>query len=321
MAENIFAENYAPSNITARTYLINDAEAAQNLIDIENGQSFVVGKKLVIGEGESAEIIEVDFITDQSITLHSNLKFRHIKGDLVRGLLGNVIEFFAAVDIDGTPPADGSFVSLAEVSIVADDFMTSYPHVAGGSGYWYKYIYKDLGTDESTELSGTVAIRGGDYGHLVSVEEIRSEAGLDNNPNITDLTISLRRSRAESLANGTCFAASYVMPLQTEAGVLYTPELIEMAVLSIASGLVLQKDWGPAAGDAGKEATRDGKSKVKQGMDILTGISAGTVALLGPDHQPLARVTDVAGWPDDTTQYSGNDGTPEPFQSSATKVF
>jgi hypothetical protein len=188
---------------------------------------------------------------------------------------------------------------------------------SGGSEYWYKTTYFNSVTLAETNLTQSFAARGGGYGHLVAVEVVRLEAGLQNANHLDASVIAERRDQAEDEVLGRLAAAGYVIPLQASNGSLYVPPMIEGITRSLAAGFLMIREFGEVA----EEDSKDGKAKITHARDMLDDIQAQKIVLVDTVGASRARSSQVSGWPDVTTALVGTDGRPEPFQMRMSKRF
>ena len=296
MPELLTARNYDEANILANTEILEDVLPSQDQVPAENTASFAVGKYIVVGQGETAEIQQIESFTDQNIVTVDNLKFKHYKGEPIRLLLGNVIRFFYAANVDGSEPALESFTLLAEVAIVPDQLSTSHLHAAGGSGWWYKFIYYDNYNDSDyTDLEDSVAVRGGASNAYVTVQAVREEAGLQNNPHIVDHFILSKIVKAQSEVNASLAIAGYTLPLTS------VPGIVENATLLIAAGYLLLTEYGPENSGTNKE----GNQKLAEGRKLLLKLEGGGQTLVDDSGNSINRSNKIAGYPDGTNSSHG----------------
>lgn len=284
MSEQLNAPNYEPANITAITEMSANAASGQKNIAVLNSASFTVGKPVVLGEGETAEIVQIQSLTDEQIVSVTNLKFDHLEGETVRELVGNAIRFFRTANVDGSVPDDADFSVLATVEIVADELSTSYLDSVGGSGYWYKFIYFDtFSGNEYTSLQDSVAVRGGNLGQYVTVDEVRSEAGLRDNPYVTDNFIMTKIVFAQAQVDSAVSKAGYTLPFDG------TPTLIEQVTRTLAAGYVLRSKVL-----RNNEATiAQGDALVEEATAWLQELKDGNVILFGLDGAKLTQGSSV----------------------------
>lgn len=291
MADTIIATNYPKKNILETSGLDADANAGQNQIDIENTDNFPIGCILRIGSGEKAEIGTILSYGGGFATLTSNLLFKHLENEPVVRLFGSQIKFYRAIaSASNSIPDDSLFITIATVTIQADELTTSYSDPGGGSGYWYKYTFLNPAVPTETDLASSNAVRGGNYGHYSTVKDIRREAGFDENDNVLDIWISDARDDAESQVKGALSVAGYTLPLTQ------VPPIIRNIVKKIAAGNVLLQDYG-----AGAEGTnKEGKAKIDYGERLLDKIMNKDIVLVDIEQTTEQAQTDsIEGFPND----------------------
>src|SRR5690606_25108243 len=101
------------------------------------------------------------------------------------------------------PPADSAYAAVGDpVDIDPDQVETEITDAGGSSLYWYKWVYFNSESEEEvTELAQVDAFRGEDYGNYATVEDIRVEAGIEDNIYIPDSFVRARRAEAEDVIN------------------------------------------------------------------------------------------------------------------------
>lgn len=117
-----------------------------------------------------------------------------------------------------------------------------------------------------------------------TVLKIRGEAGFQNNPNVSDTTITQYQTRAYNLVR-SFVAGRYA--LDGLAGSNFTgsqaESTLEQAELLIAAGYLIQSRF-----QGQPQAEAQGKEKVADGMAILKQISSGELLLVGADSSVFA---------------------------------
>lgn len=303
--EIIIAENFPQSNIAEETFLTADALAAQKVINVENTDGLLASYYLLIGMkgAESSQIdkIATGGISGLAVTCDDNLLSKHYRNEPVFVVKSNQIKIYRAANVDGSVPEDASFSLLTTKNIQADQLYTEYTDTNGGSGYWYKYTFYNSSTTDESPLSDAIPVRGGNYGLYASVDEVRDEAGLNDNPWITSQVIASKLSQAQSEVNGSLAIGGYTLPLET------VPDLVKNATLMLAAGYVLTKDYGPEHTGTNK----DGQLKIKMAKDILMKIEKGKASLIDNiTGQAISQTAGVRSYPDDNTELDNEDLAP-----------
>lgn len=289
MSEILHPTNFDPINVIEIGELSLDALAGQKVVKSTSSQGLVAGDYLVVGVrgSEIAEIGQIDTINGEDITLLANLRFKHYRTDPITKLVGSQIKIYRAANVNGLAPADTDFAYLGVVTIDADQLYTPYTDLAGGSGYWYKKTYYNSTSSLETSLADATAVRGGGYGHYASVDDVRHEAGMDNNRYIGDESILEKLEMAESEVNGSLAIAGYTLPL-TEV-----PANLKQITQLLAAGYLLTVDYGPEYNGL----TKDGERKIKMGKDMLLKIEKRETQLLDVQGEPVAQTKAVSGYP------------------------
>jgi len=321
MSETQRIPNFSDLNLKERSYVSVAANSAQAILNVTNAAGFLANDFVWVGPNfgsEIAEIKQIQSITGNQLTFTGNLSNNHAKLERVVKLFGDKVKLYSSANIDGSIPADSTFTTvIGSAPIQADDMFTDITDSAGSSLYWYKAVYLNSFTNNETSLSQSVAIRGGGYGHYVSIEDIRRECGLTEDIQIDDTQVATRRMEAEDIINGMLRGAGYVLPLVDSKNNAYTPPLIENACRLLAAGMILVQDYGPTA----VTDTKDGEGKMKEAYDIMDKIAYDDIVLLDEQYNQLQRTNRVLGYPDNTTTTSGPQGNPEPQMFPMDKVY
>lgn len=197
-------ESFSDINIKERTELLEAAALGDSALRLVSTADYATGDILYVGslsrEGcERAVVASVDSSTQ--LTLTAPLQHAHIAYDDVCSVLGDTIRVYRAPNVDGSIPADGSFVPIATRAIDSDQLSTYYRDTNGSSAYWYKFTYTNLDTGDETSLADSTAARGEDFGNYCSLREIREEAGFLDATNLRDTMVSQCRSNAQNEIN------------------------------------------------------------------------------------------------------------------------
>lgn len=291
--EIINIENFPESNIAERTILTADALSGQKIVTAENVDGLQSTDIVVVGlpGQENAEISNIDSISGLAVTMLANLALKHYRNEPLTKIRANQAKIYRAANVDGTVPDDADFSVIATIDLQADQLFTEYVTTTGGAGYWFKYTFYNSVSASETPIADAVAMRGGNYGAYATVEEARTEAGLQNNRWILDQTIQSKLTQSQSEVNGSLSIAGYTLPLET------VPEMIKNVTLLLTAGYLLTMDYGPEHTGTNK----DGQLKLKMARDILTKIETGEMQLLDNTTQtPMAQSTGVRGYPDNT---------------------
>jgi hypothetical protein len=289
-AEILRLSNFDSVNQSARSEVASSASATQTIVTLQSVGGFVDEGFIVIAPAtECAEIRQIDAINGNALTLKTALTFSHQPGTTVLQLMGDQLKVNRASNIDGSEPVD--FTAHPEtspsnpVTIQPDQRFTAVTDPDGGSGYWYKVTYLNSVTSTETDLSLSLAVRGGDYGHYASLEEIRDEAGFSLFDNVTDQQVSLARAKAESEINSVIASIGYTMPISVEV-----PLLASITHL-LAAGHLLNRSYGSGA----EGTTKDGARLLKDGRDLLKQLMAGTLQLVDTAGNVLPNTANSSG--------------------------
>lgn len=292
MAELLTALNFSSLNIVETTFLDADANASAQSFTVQNPSNFATNRPIKIGEGERAEIHRVQGITGNQITIVGTLAFDHKKFERVNRLRGDQVEFNRALNVDGQPPSNATYNDIGIITIKADTLETEFTDPDGGEDYWYKFVYVDSFDASKTDLTQATPVRGGDYGHYCTIDDIRREAGFGANVHIPNSTIADTREDAESEVKGALIVAGYSLPLAS------VPPVVRNITKRLAAGYLLLQDYGVGA----ENSTAEGNSKVDLANKLLQKIQNRDIKLLNVLEESHAKSYAVNGYPDDTTE-------------------
>lgn len=304
MAQTLSLDNYGSLNTLLQTSLTADATAGSNVVlAVKNSANFSSGQHIAIGRPgtEQCEIQAITAITATSITV-GTLSFAHYADEQITGLFGNQINIYSAANVNNDPPADNTFTKIGTVTILADWPSTEYTDNSGSSSFWYKFTYFDSTSLAETQIADSRAVRGGNYGNYASLAEIRAEAGMTSNPNISDSDIAKKRQRAQNIINGYLYGV-YTTPFADPV-----PPLINTSCILLAAGYLLLEEYGQSATGMSK----DGNAKIAQVIDPDGKSKSGEIGILDLIKMREIILTDDAGnslllsdlissYPDDNT--------------------
>ncbi|HMT18555.1 MAG TPA: hypothetical protein PKD15_00805 [Candidatus Saccharibacteria bacterium] len=300
MSQTITVANYGSRNLLESTTLDDDVASGQADITVQSVNNIAADSILLIGKlgSENVEKIVVDSVSGLDVTATANLSRSFSRFDPVNKLYGDKIRIYRASNVDGTTPDDGDFSLLATTDIDFDQAQTSYTDATGSSDYWYKFTYYNSIADSETSIADSTAKRGGGYGNYVSIESIRTEAGLTNNKYITDDIIDDKRQAAQSLINAT-LTGKYTIPFTEPIN-----QLIQEITRVLAAGYVLTQQHGTVNSSTYNEgvAMIERITNDKQ-TGILDRLNLGTLTLIGETGttEETVNASDFKGWPNGDT--------------------
>lgn len=304
MANILQIENFGSGQVQQRSSLNVDYAPPATTFTPKDTAGFANNLFVLAGRPgeESTELGRITGLSGNDVVINAALRYGHLKYAELMVLAANQLRIYRAANVNGTVPADGSFSVLATVDIAADSLTTFYNDAGGSNAFWYKYTYFNSVTSSEGSLADSVAVRGGASTYYTSLYAVRREAGVLNNFFISDVDVFTYRSRAQAIVDAT-ISSRYTVPLTTPVS-----DLIENATSLIAAGYLLKADYGAMAGGSSK----DGQSKIDEGMAMLNNLATGVTELIDPTSGNSLMQTQVGGWPDDSTQSAGefnDDGT------------
>ena len=289
-------KNFNSLNVSEETQLSDSIASGVTSLPVINGSSFTANKYVVIGDRgtDGAELRTISSANATSVTASVATSRGHSQYDKVSELFGNKIRIYVADNVDGSAPDDGDFTSLVDVDISVDKMETVYEHAVGDSTKWYKYTYYDSIGDLETDLSSSTAVRGGGLNVYASLESIRREAGISNNPYITDTDVDQKRLMAQAEIDGA-LSGIYVVPFSAPIN-----PLIERITILLAAGHILLEQYGPVR----SLSNANGNNKLNEARELLRKLDVKELKLLdvnGADTSIPGSASGVSGWPNSTT--------------------
>lgn len=306
MPARLRANNFVSQNIKQATLFNADAASAATTISVENSSGIITNDFAYLG-GLGTESCEKRAVTvsANSFTV-SPLTYNHKRFDPITAVFGDQILFYAAPNIDGSIPSDNTFVPIGSpIDIVADQLFTQYTDPTGGSDFWYKYVYwNSYSGGAVTDISDSVAVRGGDIGMYVSSDEVRNAAGFNRNQNITDVDIVTYIVKAVDEIN-SALNGFYSIPFAAPV-----PQTIVNIAKLLSAGYLLIDQYGIFTNGS----SADGQAKIDEAHKLLTQVQQGVLQVFDYQGNDLRIGALVAGWPNDTTWQTGekdpNSGEP-----------
>jgi hypothetical protein len=197
--------------------------------------------------------------------------------------------------------SESVFTLLTTVSIEVDRPLgTFYQDITGVDTAQYKATYYNSYTSIETSLDDAKAVYGSGGSHYCLLDEIREEAGFNNNDNIEDERVFRLRARSEGEVNAS-LVTRYTLPLNTQTYWTDSPaqELIRQITVLLSAGWLL---WQEYPDERENGTSKDGLVKIKEARSMLKDIRSGNLILLGSDNVSLAISNDtgISGYPDNS---------------------
>ena len=294
MPQTLHPTNFDSINIIEKSELSADVASGQKIANVNNSQNIASDDFILIGNlgSDTSDFSQIDSKSNNELTVKVNFSNAHKRGDLINKLFGDKIQIYRASNIDGSVPADSSFSLLNTIDIDFDQLYTEYTDSNGNENFWYKKVYYNSANLSSTDLASSQAIRGGNFGNYATVQEVKEEAGLTNNPWIAANVYQEKLLAAQGEVNASLKIGGYSLPLQS------VPEIVKTATILIAAGYVLLKDYG--VDNTG--TTKDGNSKLTEGRKLLQKIEAGGEILVDESGNSISKSNRIGGYPDNTAE-------------------
>ena len=294
MSAHLSLENFAALNVEESSRLAADVTNVATAFAVESGIGFLADKWIAVGPlgGEQTEVRRVVSVSSNTITINAAFTNAHSKFEPITQLFGDQIQVYRATNVDGSIPADASFSTLVNspVAIQPDQMQTPFTDATGGTGYWYKIAYRHSISGDETDLGSSVGVRGGDYQHYVSIQDVRIAAGMKDANFVPDQQIAAARQEAESEVN-LALSSFYTVPFAS------VPAVIKRVVKFLAAGYLLLEEYGTTS----EGTNKDGERKLALGRELLDRIRSGDIVLSDDYGTVLGQRSAISGWPNDST--------------------
>lgn len=270
-----------------RTVLTGIAAAGSSVsVPVANTDGYATNQYVVIGlEGSSqAELTQITNVTGESIVV-SLLKLTHQADEPVVGYRYNARKFY------GSTTSGGSYNELtaygSPVTIQVNDPLNTILEYTGSEGYiYFKATYFNTTTSDETNISDATETLADESLRYTSIYSIRKQAGLQDNPYITDGDIEVYRKRAENEIN-SYIMQRYILPLtNTTTNLTEVPFIIDNACSLLAAGYMDYREYG---------SDGQGVKWLGEARGLLSAIRKGTQRLLGTDNNELLLRTTTEG--------------------------
>ena len=276
---------------TERTLLNEKAEPGSNIeLTVKSNVGIKTGNFIAIGY-EGSDRAELQKVTAKSgstkITVET-LKFNHAKGEHVAVFRFDKRKFYGSKEREGSYSelvADGS-----PKGIMVDDTQGTRLEYTGDEGYkWFKATYYNSETEEESSIADADPVEADEAKRYCSLYAIAQQAGLVNNPFISDGLLETFRKRAENEINSKLYSR-YRLPLSE------VPSIIENICTLLAAGYIDYQEFG---------AEGEGKKWLGEARGLLKAIQGGRQRLLDYEGNELPSRESgnvLSGHPDAETE-------------------
>lgn len=284
-----------------RTVLDADITAGSSVaLTVLNNSSFAQNDYIVIGyEGsESAELCQISSAVTPGTTLVITTAVRsHKKGEPIVKYRYNKRKFYGSTTETGTYTELTAYGS--PVTIQVSDPQGTYLEYTGSEGYeYFKATYFNSQDSRETDKADSDSVQGDQSTRYCSIFAIRVQAGLTNNPYITDGQVETYRKRAENEVN-SYIISRYQLPLVNANGVSEVPWMIENITTLLAAGYMDYQEFGQEG---------MGVKWLGEARGLLKKVQSGEQALIGIDGQQMAEMETLSGvqsYPDTVDNTNG----------------
>lgn len=291
MAQIVTIDNFPQFNLMDVGELTADVAQGAITLPVSTEGSFDTDHAILLGlpGGETTEVAIPSGVADDSLTVAA-IDNPHKKGTKVYKLRGNKARIYRATKVgDSCPIDEASYTAQQIITLRGDSLQTEWNDPTGNDDLhcWLFTFYNDIPTTpEETSLDPIEATSGNLY--AVTVGQVRSEAGMKNNPYISDADILEKIRLAQGEANSAAIVGGYTLPVNSD--------VFTNAVLLLAAGYLMIKDYGLGSNGINKE----GRDKLKDGKDLLKQIEEGDITLVGAETSgEPARKGIISGFEDD----------------------
>jgi len=270
-----------------RTRLSADVNAGDNaVIPTENSDGILENDYIVVGpEGsDQAEICQVASVTEQSITV-AVLRKKHFAYEPIVKYRYNQRKFY------GCTTEGGSYAELTSdgspAAIAVNDPQGTYFEYTTDEGYiYFKSTYWNVQTSEETDIAQSVAVLADESVRYCSIFAIRKQAGMTNNPFLTDGIIEIYRKRAENEVNSYLYNR-YDLPLVNQSeSAPEVPFIVENVTTLLAAGYMDYQEFG---------SDGEGVKWLGEARAVLKAVQNGVQRLIASDYQEFQTKTQTQG--------------------------
>ena len=261
----------------ARTSLTSDvAQGASVALAVVGNQGFAQNNYVCIGvEGsDNCEIAQLNTVVTEGTALQvATLVFSHKQDEPVVVFRYNQRKLYGSLTLNGSFSelvASGSPKNIA----VSDPQGTLFEY-SGNEGYiYFKSTYFNSSTNEETDVAEAVAILADETVRYCSLYSIARQAGMQDNPFISNGILEQYRAQAENEVNSYMYNR-YVLPLTNQTTNLpEIPAIVERCTILLAAGYMDYREYGKDG---------EGVKWLGEARGILKAIQNGVQRLLGSD--------------------------------------
>ena len=269
-----------------KSEIVTDVSAGNDAtLVLENNQGFVENDYVVVKTPgkEQSHICKINAVVSGNTDIQvDTLKHALKEGDVAQKILYNQRKFY------GCETEDGTFVEIvadgSPKDIEVDNPNGTILEYTGSTYLYFKATYYNSTTTSETVIADAKAILGSESNRYCSIYAIKRQAGLVENPYVSDVDIERKREAAENEID-SAIGHLYSLPLSE------IPALIENTTVLLAAGYLDYQEFGSESG---------GVKWLGEARGILKNIEKGTRRLLGSDKAELTRLSGgrLKGYPD-----------------------
>lgn len=283
-----------------RTTLNADVTAGTNVsLTLKDNTGMAQNTFIVVGrEGsETAEVSKINASVTAGVTVQvATLVFSHKADEPVTVYRYDKRKFY------GCATLAGAYVELtgdgSPVAIRPDDTQGALLEYTGSTYTYFKSTYYNSVDATETNIADANGVLADETTRYCSIYSIRRQAGLTNNPYISDGYLETYRKRAESEVK-SYLASRYVLPLVNSTGIAEIPFIVENCTVLLAAGYMDYQEFGKDG---------EGVKWLGEARSLLKKIRDGEQALLGSDDVEMSSITvltGIQGFPDSVDNNNG----------------
>lgn len=273
----------------ARTSLSADASPGSSVtLNVLGNDGMSQNDYVVIGvEGtDTAEIQKINTVVAHGTSIQvATLIYSHKQDEPVQIFRYNERKFYGCTTIAGNYTELTAYGSPKTIDI--NNPQGTLLEYTGTEGYiYFKSTYYNSTTSEETDIGESTAILADEGVRYCSIEAIRRQAGLTENPFVTDGMIEVYRTRAENEVNSYLYNR-YILPLVNQTtDEQEIPAIVENCTMLLAAGYMDYREYGKDG---------EGIKWLGEARGVLRAIQSGTQRLLGSDMIEFQQKTLTQG--------------------------
>jgi hypothetical protein len=291
----------------AETKLTAGVSAGSNVaLPVYGNTNFAANNYVCIGIPGSltAEIQKINVAVSPGNSIQvATLLYSHSVDEPIQVFRYNQRKFYGALT------QGGSYTELVSsgspTNITVNDPQGTYFEYTGNEGYiYFKSTYFNSTTNEESDINDAIPMASDQSTRYCSLYDIRFQAGMQDNPYVTDDMFENYRLQAEGEINSYLYAR-YVLPLTNGTTMmLEVPALITNCAIKLAAGYSDYREYGK---------TGEGVKWLGEARGILNSIKKGTQRLIDANFVEFELKKQTQGVQSNANQTQGNPHSNRPI--------